>query len=115
MHETLFVKLHTPCVELSRDIADHSPEIFRDSSTALGMTKGDCRVAGFFGAPSSKRGWIRTYAWRPVGAWHKRLYNLEEKCDTLSGTNREIVRRRTPGRSRNENHRRSFFGRGDRP
>ena len=55
MNETLFVKLQTPCVELSRDIADHSPEIFRDSSTVLGMTKGDCRVAGFFGAPSSKR------------------------------------------------------------
>src|SRR5438874_3367112 len=114
MNETLFVKPHTPCVELSRDIADHSPEIFRNSSTALGMTKGDCRVAGFFGAPSSKRldsDLCLTSSRRLAQAPPQ----LEEKCDAHSGTNREIVRRRTPGRSRNENHRRSFFGRGDRP
>src|SRR5207302_9425882 len=50
-----------------------------------------------------------------IGAWHRRLNNLERERDAHSGTDREIIRRRTRRRSRNENHGRSFFGRGDRP
>src|SRR5438067_408047 len=58
---------------------------------------------------------LRQRAWLPVGAWHKRLRNLERERDAYSGTDREIIRRKTRRRSGNENHRRSFFGRGDRP